>query len=351
MPDLCGGVTVVIEVEDSTWVTPGQTLYIQNAGYVEVVTVPDETHIEICSYDLDDNAAPGAAIANDQQVSPAGVPGEAGVSPAPGGDCCELTAKKGDILVDSGVNDPDSDLNSFSLSGDDHRVLHEDSGEALGLRWGDIDLTGANTDITGALPVANGGTGAATAAGARTNLGAAASGLATASGLTTSATDKVLGRSSGGAGAVEEIACTVYGRDLLDDASVSAQRITLGRVLPHYGLLAYKKLVDCNIATSDNAVTMESGRYRIDKVTIENGSVNMTTATCGLFTAAGGGGTTLAPDQSMAALTATTKFDDLTLDAGVGTDVVTSGTLYIRIGTPQGVAATASFWIFGWAYD
>lgn len=43
-----------------------------------------------------------------------------------------------------------------------------------------------------------------------------------------SATNKVLGRSTGGAGSVEEIDCTVAGRALLDDASASAQRDTLG---------------------------------------------------------------------------------------------------------------------------
>lgn len=43
-----------------------------------------------------------------------------------------------------------------------------------------------------------------------------------------SATDKLLGRSTAGAGDVEEIACTAAGRALLDDADASAQRTTLG---------------------------------------------------------------------------------------------------------------------------
>ena len=43
-----------------------------------------------------------------------------------------------------------------------------------------------------------------------------------------SATDKILGRSSAGAGVVEEITCTSAGRALLDDADASAQRTTLG---------------------------------------------------------------------------------------------------------------------------
>lgn len=57
-----------------------------------------------------------------------------------------------------------------------------------------------------------------------------------------SATDKVLGRSSVGAGNVEEIACTAAGRALIDDADAAAQRTTLG-----LGALAVKSTV----ATSD----------------------------------------------------------------------------------------------------
>lgn len=43
-----------------------------------------------------------------------------------------------------------------------------------------------------------------------------------------SATDKLLGRSTAGSGSIEEIACTAAGRALIDDASASAQRTTLG---------------------------------------------------------------------------------------------------------------------------
>lgn len=43
-----------------------------------------------------------------------------------------------------------------------------------------------------------------------------------------SATDKLLGRQSSGAGDIEEITCTAAGRALLDDVDASAQRTTLG---------------------------------------------------------------------------------------------------------------------------
>lgn len=43
-----------------------------------------------------------------------------------------------------------------------------------------------------------------------------------------SATDKILGRATAGAGVVEEITCTATARSLLDDTSVGAMRTTLG---------------------------------------------------------------------------------------------------------------------------
>jgi hypothetical protein len=49
-----------------------------------------------------------------------------------------------------------------------------------------------------------------------------------------SATDKVLGRSSAGAGDVEEITCTSAGRALIDDADAAAQRVTLGVAAANY---------------------------------------------------------------------------------------------------------------------
>ncbi len=43
-----------------------------------------------------------------------------------------------------------------------------------------------------------------------------------------SATDKLLGRSTAGAGPIEEVLCTAAGRAILDDVDAAAQRTTLG---------------------------------------------------------------------------------------------------------------------------
>jgi hypothetical protein len=79
------------------------------------------------------------------------------------------------------------------------------SGGTTGLTVSGSPITTSGTiTLAGTLAVANGGTGSTTASAARTALGAAASGAATASGLTI-ATSRILGRTTSGTGALEEI--------------------------------------------------------------------------------------------------------------------------------------------------
>lgn len=78
------------------------------------------------------------------------------------------------------------------------------SGTAAAIQT-DVEITGGTiSGLSVDLAVNDGGTGASTPSGARSNLGAAASGDVTASGLTMS-TSRLLGRTSGSTGAVEEI--------------------------------------------------------------------------------------------------------------------------------------------------
>lgn len=88
------------------------------------------------------------------------------------------------------------------------------SGTSSGTNTGDQTITLTN-DVTGS------GTGSFVAT--------IASGAVTYAKIqNVSATDKLLGRSTAGAGSIEEITCTAAGRALIDDADASAQRTTLG---------------------------------------------------------------------------------------------------------------------------
>ena len=76
-----------------------------------------------------------------------------------------------------------------------------------------------------------------------------------------SATDKLLGRSTAGAGDIEEITCTSAGRALLDDVDASAQRTTLG-----LGALATQGDGD----KGDITVSASGTTWTIDTATITN---------------------------------------------------------------------------------
>ena len=103
---------------------------------------------------------------------------------------------------------------SLRLTGGDLTVTAD--AEVIGTNTGDqtISLTG---DVTGS------GTGSFAATIAN-------DAVTYAKIQNVSATDRILGRQSSGAGDVEEITCTAAGRALLDDANANAQRETLGLI-------------------------------------------------------------------------------------------------------------------------
>jgi hypothetical protein len=110
--------------------------------------------------------------------------------------------------------------------------------------------------------------------------------------------------------------------------------------------------VNFNSANTDNAIaiTLPTGfsNYLINGVYISNASASLTTATAGLFTASGGGGTAIAAGGSaitVSSSSANTANNSMSMSLAAGVSTTQSfnaGTLYFRIGTAQGSAATAT---------
>lgn len=108
--------------------------------------------------------------------------------------------------------------------------------------------------------------------------------------------------------------------------------------------------VDFNATNTDNAVAivLPTGftRYLVASVRLSGASASLTTATCGLFTATGAGGTAIITTGT--AITVNTASENTNANTQTfninngGTNSYTAATLYFRVQTPQGSAATGS---------
>ena len=336
------GANATATVEDTSWIASGEVLYLQSVGYLEAQTITNATQVVLKN--LEDtatlaytaNVAPGTVAALGNKLSVGGLQGPAGASGLP------LTTR-GDLVV------RDATTNVRLPVGAANTVLGSDGTDP---GWTQVDLTAA---VTGILPVANGGTASANAAAARTALGLAIGTdvqaynalLAALATLAPTVADTLVYTT--GVNTVTTASLTAFARTLLDDADAAAARATLG-VLGKTGLLGSVTGVNLNVGATDTPITMVSANYIVTSVIVTNASINLTTATAGVFNAAAGAGP-LAADQVLTALTASTKFLDATLGGVALTDLQTAATLYARCGTPQGAAATADFYVFGRRLD
>ena len=119
------------------------------------------------------------------------------------------------------------------------------------------------------------------------------------------------------------------------------------------GLAFAASAVNFNSTNTDTAIpiSLPTGftRYLVSNVRISGASASISTATFGLFTASAGGGTAIISAGTV--ITVTTAADGTNNNAQInnatntGTQAYTLAgfpTLYFRVGTPQGSAATAS---------
>lgn len=82
-------------------------------------------------------------------------------------------------------------------------------------------------------------------------------------------------------------------------------------------------------------------KYLVIALRAFDASATPVLATAGLFTATGGGGTAVVSLATLTGLTAATKVSAMTV--AVPADYLTASTLFLRNGTAQGTALTASF--------
>jgi len=105
------------------------------------------------------------------------------------------------------------------------------------------------------------------------------------------------------------------------------------------------KLIGANMnSTADQAIAIDCAKYIVRGIIGTNASISLDTAVGGVYPTTSKGGTAIvANSQVYSALTAASKFVDLTVASQ--TDVLTAANLYLSLTTAQGAAVTADLYV------
>ena len=136
----------------------------------------------------------------------------------------------------------------------------------------------------------------------------------------------------------------LYVNNLYTGSSQPGQLVQAGPTVLRFVL----EDVNFNSANTDNTVAInlpgDVTQYVVNSVRIAKASASISTATLGVFTAAAAGGQTIAANQAITVTQTATDTNNNTMSltlTNANTEAYNDTTLFVRVGTAQGSAATA----------